>query len=122
MLRRRILGLLLGFMLGAMAGNWMLLSNSCCLSISVLIGWQRRGRSGKPCFNLRRWVYTIGIDEPELAVERCRWCRRIFVSSRAASIHEARCRLRQGAKPAFECRKCGRQFAQHFGRAKRLAS
>ena len=40
---------------------------------------------------------------------------------RAASIHEARCRLRQGAKPAFECRKCGRQFAQHFGRAKRLA-
>ena len=80
-----------------------------------------RGRSGDPCFTLRRWVYTIGIDEPELAVERCRWCRRIFVSSRAASIHEARCRLRQGATPAFECRKCGRQFAQHFGRAKRLA-
>ena len=54
-------------------------------------------------------------------MERCRWCRRIFVSARVASIHEARCRLRQGAKPAFECRKCGRQFAQHFGRAKHLA-
>ena len=27
----------------------------------------------------------------------------------------------QGAKPAFECRKCGRQFAQRFGRARRLA-
>ena len=56
-----------------------------------------RGRSGDPCFNLRRWVYTIGIDEPELAVERCRWCRRIFVSARAASIHESRCRLRHGS-------------------------
>ena len=65
-------------------------------------------------------MYTIGTDEPELAVERCRWCQRIFVSPRAASIHEARCRLRQGAKPAFECRKW-RQFAEHFGRAKRLA-
>ena len=37
-----------------------------------------RGRSGAPCFVLRRWVYTIGEDEPELAVERCRFCRRIF--------------------------------------------
>ena len=66
-------------------------------------------------------MYAIGTDEPELAVERRRWCRRIFVSPRAASTHEARCRLRQGATPAFECRKCGRQFAQHFGRAKRPA-
>ena len=38
-----------------------------------------RGRSGEPCFVLQRWVYTVGIDEPELAVERCRWCRRIFL-------------------------------------------
>ena len=37
-----------------------------------------RGRSGEPCFVLQRWVYTIGVDEPEIAVERCRWCRRIF--------------------------------------------
>ena len=37
-----------------------------------------RGRSREPCFNLKRWVYTIGIDEPELAVERCRWRRRIL--------------------------------------------
>ena len=55
-----------------------------------------RGRTGEPCFALRRWVYTVGEDEPELAVERCRWCRRIFVSSRAASIHESRCRLSNG--------------------------
>ena len=27
-----------------------------------------RCRSGDPCFNLRRWVYTVGTDEPELAV------------------------------------------------------
>ena len=38
-----------------------------------------RGRFGEPCFALQRWVYTIGIDEPELSVERCRWCRRIFL-------------------------------------------
>ena len=52
-----------------------------------------RGRSGEPCFVLQRWVYTIGVDEPELSVERCRWCRRIFSTLGAASIHEARCRL-----------------------------
>ena len=80
-----------------------------------------RGRTGEPCFALRRWVYTVGEDEPELAVERCRWCRRIFVSSRAASIHESRCRLKQGARPAFECRKCGMRLAPQFGRARRMA-
>ena len=37
-----------------------------------------RGRSGEPCFVLQRWVYTIGVDEPELSAERCRWCCRIF--------------------------------------------
>ena len=45
-----------------------------------------RGRSGEPCFVVQRWAYTIGEDEPELAVERCRWCRRIFVNARAASV------------------------------------
>ena len=39
-----------------------------------------RGRSGEPCFVLHRWVYTIGVDQPELSVERCRWCRRIFAT------------------------------------------
>ena len=34
--------------------------------------WAESGRSRDPCFNLRRWVYTIGTDEPELAVERRR--------------------------------------------------
>ena len=38
-----------------------------------------RGRSGVPYFVLRRWVYTIGEGEPELAVERCGFCRRIFL-------------------------------------------
>ena len=70
---------------------------------------------------LQRWVYTIGIDEPELSVERCRWCRRIFSSLGAASIHEARCRLKVGEKPAFECRKMGMRLPRHFGRAKRMA-
>ena len=60
-----------------------------------------RGRSGEPCFVLQRWVYT-----PELSVERCRWRRRIYSTSGAASIHEARCRLKAGEKPAFECQKC----------------
>ena len=76
---------------------------------------------GEPCFVLHRWVYTIGEDEPEIAVERCRWCRRIFSSSRAASIHEQRCRLQDGERPAFECRKCGVGLARHFGRARRQA-
>ena len=80
-----------------------------------------KGRSGDPCFVLHRWVYTIGEDEPEIAVERCRWCRRIFSSSRAASIHEQRCRLQDGERPAFECRKCGVRLARHFGRARRQA-
>ena len=75
-----------------------------------------RGRSGEPCFVLQRWVYTIGIDEPELSVESCRWCRRIFSTLGAASIHEARCRLKVGEKPAFECRKCGMRLPRHFGR------
>ena len=57
-----------------------------------------RGRSGDPCFVLQRWVYTIGVDEPELSVERCRWCRRIFSTLGAASIHEARCRLKVGSR------------------------
>ena len=70
---------------------------------------------------LHRWVYTIGEDEPEIAVERCRWCRRIFSSARAASIHEQRCRLQDGERPAFECRKCGVRLARHFGRARRQA-
>ena len=78
------------------------------------------GRSGEPCFVLQRWVYTIGVDEPELSVERCRWCRRIFSSLGAASIHEARYRLKVGEKPAFECRKCGMRLPRHFGRAKRM--
>ena len=64
-----------------------------------------RGRSGEPCFVLQRWVYTIGvdviIDEPELSVERCRWCRRIFSTLGAASIHEARCRFKVGEKTGF---------------------
>ena len=55
-----------------------------------------RGRSGEPCFVLQRWVYTIGVDEPKLSVERCRWCRRIFSTLGAASILEARCRLKVG--------------------------
>ena len=80
-----------------------------------------RGRSGEPCFVLQRWVYTIGIDEPELSVERCRWCGRIFSTLGAAGIHEARCRLKAGEKPAFECRKCGMRLPRHFGRAKRMA-
>ena len=80
-----------------------------------------RGRSGEPCFVLQRWVYTIGVDEPELSVERCRWCRRIFATLGAAGIHEARCRLKAGEKPAFECRKCGMRLPRHFGRAKRMA-
>ena len=80
-----------------------------------------RGRSGEPCFVLQGWVYTIGVDEPELSVERCRWCRRIFSTLGAASIHEARCRLKVGEKPAFECRKCGMRLPRHFGRAKRMA-
>ena len=80
-----------------------------------------KGRSGEPCFVLHRWVYTIGEDEPEVAVERCRWCRRIFSSSRAASIHEQRCRWQDGERPAFECRKCGVRLARHFGRARRQA-
>ena len=78
-----------------------------------------RGRSGIPCFSLRRWVYTIGEDEPELAVERCRFCKRIFSSARAANIHEARCKLRGGNRFALSCRKCGMLFARHFGRAVR---
>ena len=53
-----------------------------------------------------------------IAVERCRWCRRIFSSYRAASIHEQRCRLQDGERPAFECRKCGARLAS-FGRARR---
>ena len=56
-----------------------------------------------------------------MADERCRWCRRIFVSDRAASIHEQRCRLKAGEKPAFECRLCGVRLARHFGRARRMA-
>ena len=80
-----------------------------------------RGRSGEPCFVLQRWVYTIGVDEPELSVERCRWCRRIFSASGSATIHEARCRHKVGEKPAFECRKCGMRLPRHFGRAKRMA-
>ena len=37
-----------------------------------------KGRSGEPCFVLHRWVYTIGEDEPEIAVtisciDRSRW-------------------------------------------------
>ena len=59
-----------------------------------------RGRSGAPRFVLKRWVYTIGEDEPELAVERCRFCRRFFSSARAANIQEARCRLRGGVRSA----------------------
>ena len=80
-----------------------------------------RGRSGEPCFVLQRWVCTIGVDEPELAVERCRGCRRMFSTLGAASIHEARCRLKVGERPAFECRKCGMRLPRHFGRAKRMA-
>ena len=79
-----------------------------------------RGHSGEPCFVLQRWVYTIGTDEPELSAERCRWCRRIFSTLGAASIHEARW-LKVGEKPAFECRKCGMRLPRHFGRAKRMA-
>ena len=33
----------------------------------------------------------------------------------------ARCRLKVGEKPAFECRKCGMRLPRHFGRAKRMA-
>ena len=83
-----------------------------------------RGRSGEPCFDsfvLQRWVYTIEADEPELSVERCRWCRRSFSTLGAASIHEARCRLKVGEKPGFECRKCGMRLPRRFGRAKRMA-
>ena len=75
-----------------------------------------RGRSSTPCFTLRRWVYTTGEDEPELAVERCRFCKRLFSSARAANIHEARCKLRGGTRSALSCRKCGMLFARHFGR------
>ena len=78
-----------------------------------------RGRSGTPCFVLKRWVYIIGDDEPELAVERCRFCRRIFSTARAANIHETRCRLRGEVRAALSCRKCGVLFARHFGRAVR---
>ena len=46
-----------------------------------------RGRSGEPCFVLQRWVYTIGVDEPELSVERCRWCRRIFSTLWARRVY-----------------------------------
>ena len=70
---------------------------------------------------MQRWGYTIGVDEPELSVLRCRWCRRICATLGAASIHEARCRLKVGEKPAFECRKCGMRLPRHFGRAKRMA-
>ena len=80
-----------------------------------------RGRSGEPCFVLQRWVYTIGLDEPELSVERCRWCRRIFSALGAASIHEVGVGYKVGEKPAFECRKCGMRLPRHFGRAKRMA-
>ena len=44
-----------------------------------------------------------------------------FSTLGAASIHEARCRLKVGEKPAFECRKCGMRLPRHFGRAKRMA-
>ena len=44
-----------------------------------------------------------------------------FSTLGTASIHEARCRLKVGAKPAFECRKCGMRLPRHFGRAKRMA-
>ena len=36
-----------------------------------------RGRSGEACFVLQSWAYTVGVDEPELVVKHCRWCRRI---------------------------------------------
>ena len=70
---------------------------------------------------MQRWVYTIGVDEPELSVERCRWCGRIFSTLGAASIHEARRRLKVGEKLAFESRKCGMRLPRHFGRAKHMA-
>ena len=54
-------------------------------------------------------------------LERCRWCRRIFKTARAASIHEQRCRHKQGELPAFKCRKCGMRLARQFGRARRIA-
>ena len=44
-----------------------------------------------------------------------------FSTFGAASIHEARCRLKVGEKPAFECRKCGMRLPRHFGMAKRMA-
>ena len=56
-----------------------LTSNTCCHLNERADRLAERGRSGVPCFVLRRWVYTIGEDEPELAVERCRFCRRIFL-------------------------------------------
>ena len=79
-------------------------SNSICfLCLSGRIGWPlaERGRSGIPCFVLRRWVYTIGEDEPEFAVEKCGFCKRIFLSAGAANIHEARCKLRGGVRSAI---------------------
>ena len=111
-------GWYLGFMFLAMVGRRILRSNIFSFGMSVPIVWPR---VVAPCFALHRWVYTIGEDEPELAVERCRWCRRIFQTARAASLHEQRCRFQAGERPAFECRKCGMRLARHFGRARRMA-
>ena len=117
MLRPATPGLFLGLMLGTSHGRerdpakqHLLLLNERADRLAA------RGRSGEPCFLLHRSVYTIGEDEPEIAVERCGWCRRAFSSPGASSIREKRCRLQDGGRQAFECRKCGVRLARHFGR------
>ena len=41
------------------------------------------------------------------------WRLSAFSTLSAANTHEARCRLKVGEKPAFECRKCGMRL--HVG-------
>ena len=56
-------------MLGAMVGKPIPQSNIFSPLNERADRLAERGRSGEPCFVLQGWVYTIGIDEPELSVE-----------------------------------------------------